>query len=77
MAPEVRELRLCDLQCQRNPELAAHLNGIRVRARMPVKLLLYERSRGIATLNAFSLGIEVDDYIGGPVPINILKANLC
>jgi hypothetical protein len=44
---------------------------------MPVKLLLYEQSRGIATLDALSLGIEVDDHIGGPLAINFLKANLC
>ena len=41
-----------------------------------MKLLLYERCRSIATLDALSLGIESDDHIGGPVPINFLKANL-
>ena len=44
---------------------------------MPVKLLLYERGQGIATLDALKVGVEVEDHSGAPVPINFLNANLC
>jgi hypothetical protein len=62
-------MRLRNLQCQRNPDRTPHLKGIRDPARLPVKLLLYERSQGIATFDALKLGIEVEDHIGVPVPI--------